>query len=71
MNNHRWVIYEHPEDYPDKYVARRFVDGEPTDTCIVNDSVWFIRVVIAHNYPGFFRVSPSVNDPPWVYEVWL
>lgn len=32
-----YVIYKNPSDYPNKYVARLFLNLKPTKICIVSD----------------------------------
>jgi hypothetical protein len=29
-----WTIYKHPRDYPEKYVARKFINDKPTNQLI-------------------------------------
>jgi hypothetical protein len=66
-----WVVYDHPSDYPEDYVARMWLNGVATETCIVNKSVWAIRVIIGHNYP-LLRCLPRIpEDDPCVVECWL
>jgi hypothetical protein len=35
-NFYLWTIYKHPKDYPDSYVARKFVGETPTNEVIVS-----------------------------------
>ena len=43
------AVYEHPDGYPEKCVARIYDMGEPTDTVMVMDSVDEIREDIELN----------------------
>ena len=38
-----WVVYKHPTDYPDKYVARCFVNDEPMAEHFVSNTLDKIR----------------------------
>ena len=64
------TVYEHPEDYPESYVARIFDIDIPTDTVIVKDSLEEIQLDIMDNTGKmFFRRSEK--DAPSVIGVWL
>jgi hypothetical protein len=66
-----WTIYDHPSDFPDTLVARMFLNGVATETCIVNKSLGYLRVVIAHNYP-LLRYFPRMpQDDPTIIETWF
>ena len=43
------AVYEHPDDFPDKYVARVFDVDRPTDTVVVKDSLLDIQRDIGEN----------------------
>ena len=43
------VIYRHPDDYPEQYVARVFDITQPTDTVIVRDSLHELQKDISRN----------------------
>ena len=65
---------EHPLDYPDSYVARRFeVDGDgpvPTQSIIIMDSLDDLRDVLAFQMPGgpMAGHAPLRSDGKW--QLW-
>ena len=63
-----WVIYDHPMDYPDKVVARKWIKDKPTDELIISDTLDGIR----HQIPkGLFCISRDFYDDPSIIETWL
>ena len=38
-----WVVFDHPQDYPDSYVARKFVLDQPTEEHIVSPRLEMLR----------------------------
>ncbi len=68
-----WTIYAHPLDYPDNFVARRWVmlDGgkfEPTTDIIIADTLDIVRSKLP---PGLFRIERFETDEPQVVEAWM
>lgn len=64
------VVYDHPRDYPDNYVARIFITGTPTNTVIVKDDADEIQQDIRENtYMMFF--PRGVEDDPCIVGVWM
>lgn len=63
-----WVIYDHPEDYPDKFVARCWEGETPTDRIFTADTVKEIRELIP---PDLYRLDRDPSDDPVVLEVWI
>lgn len=68
----QWVVYDHPRDYPNKYVLRRWdIRGGsmiPTDDLHVADSLEAIRQAVP---PGLYRLGRFGEDDPCIVEVWL
>ena len=66
-----WTIYEHPLDYPDGFVVRRFtLDGLgaiPGEASYV-DSLEAARAVVP---PGLALIPRSVYDEVQIVESWL
>lgn len=63
------VIYNHPADYPDKYVARLWDVGRPTN-----------MAALADDYDGILEAIPTgqmvslgrgEKDDPTIVEVWI
>lgn len=64
------AVYEHPDGYPEKCVARIYDMGEPTDTVMVMDSVDEIREDIELNTDMTF-FPPGSDDVASLAGVWL
>lgn len=62
------VVYDHPKDYPDKYVARLMDLKKGTKFIILRDSLDEIQDHIPLNMTRFKR---SEWDKPEVVESWL
>lgn len=63
------AVYQRPTDYPDKYVARLWDAGRPTNT-----------VALADDYDGILETIPTgqmvsmgrgEKDDPAIVEVWI
>lgn len=64
------VVYDHPTDYPDNYVARVFEVGNPTNAVIVKDDVDEIQQDIRENTDMMFFPRES-EDKPCIVGVWM
>lgn len=64
------VVYDHPKDYPDNYVARVFDVGNPTNTVIVKDDVDEIQEDITENTYMIF-LPRGVQDDPCIVGIWM
>lgn len=72
---YQWTIYQDPDDFPGKWVVRRFAithNGEvsieaDTEPLIVTDSLNEARKVIP---PGAYCIGRHPEDDPAIYEVW-
>ena len=63
-----WVIYDHPRDYRQGFIARKFVGIEPTQETIKGE-LGEIRRVLAE--AGFVKIPRDINDPTVVLESWI
>lgn len=67
----QWVIYDHPADFPDSYVARRWTIG-PRGIGRTDD----IRIGTLEQLreplqeAGLFMLTRSPEDDPTIVEVW-
>jgi hypothetical protein len=68
-----WTIYDHPKDYPSKFVARKFLvyagKSIPTDEVMFSSDIEVIR-----RYMRFIRLNCLARDPgddPNIVETWL
>lgn len=64
------VVYDHPKDYPDNYVARVFDVGNPTNAVIVKDDVDEIQQDIRENTDMIF-FPRDAKDAPHIVGVWM
>jgi len=68
-----WTVYDHPRDFPDEFVARRFdVDGKgarPTDEILTSSSLDLLRAELASR--GLTVINRLPKDEPQIVEVWL
>jgi hypothetical protein len=68
------VVYEHPLDFPDKYVVRimdvHSGDVQITNAIILRDTVEQCRKEIQNN--GFlYYFPPAVEDDRHIVETWM
>ena len=67
------VIYDHPEDVPDKYVVRIWEGREekPTNVEMRKDSLQECRKEICESGYFVMAVRPDPEDDPKIAEIWL
>lgn len=63
-----WVIYKKPKDYPDFFVARRWILDKPTDEIILADTLDELRKKIPY---GLIRFNANIFDDPVIIEIWM
>lgn len=68
-----WTIYDHPRDYPEGYIARRW-DVEAsrvlaTDIVLRSDSLELLREQMEDM--ELFCIPRSESDEPQVLETWI
>ena len=62
------MVYDHPIDYPEKYVARLFNGKQATHIVALADTLEELREA----KPGrMARIKRQEKDPPKVAETWL
>jgi hypothetical protein len=69
-----WTIYDHPADYPDAFVARRFVVGledvpVATTDVIVAETIEALRERFLEL--GLVAIERALSDEPQIVETWL
>ena len=69
-----WTIYDHPSDYPNNFVARKFVIGDGSEPVITKEmmvcpSLTAIREMLAEL--GLSCITRSEDDDPKIVETWL
>lgn len=65
-----WTVYNHPLDYPDKFVARLFVGEQPTESVIIADDLETIRDILCFEL-GLTVLGRSPEDDSKIVETWL
>ena len=70
---YQYVVYDHPSDFPDKFVVRLWTvtpKGEllPTDIHSTHDTLDEARETIPCEY---LRLPRCLNDDPNILEIWL
>lgn len=63
-----WVVYDHPKDMPEFFVARKWLTDQPTEVTFKADSLEALRNLLPH---GLHRLPRHMNDDPKIVEVWL
>ena len=67
-----WVIYKHPTDYPDKWVARRCLitnQARPTDMQVIGDSQKEVEDLIPAYCATF--LPRFDGDEPQIVGAWV
>lgn len=65
-----WTVYDHPTDYPDKYVARLFEGDQATASIIIADSLETLRMILCFEM-GLARLARFAGDDAKIVETWL
>lgn len=69
-----WTVYDHPKDYPDKYVARRFDVGAkgavPSASIIVCPDLETLRTMLAVEM-HLTCLPRAAEDDPKIMETWV
>ncbi len=64
-----WTIYDHPRDYPDKYVLRADdIPGGRRDFIELADTLDEIRRKVP---AALCRMPPYPSDDPVIVETWI
>jgi hypothetical protein len=64
-----WVVYDHPKDYPDGYVARRFENDKPTASFVASKNLAVLQSTMIEM--GLVRLMRSPEDGRVILETWL
>lgn len=73
-----WTVYDHPEDYPNEFLARMWVvptgpgvDHEPifTGQIMASTDLHLIRRWMQHQ--GLACITRNPDDDPVILETWL
>ena len=68
-----WQIFEHPADYPDQYVVRRF--AVTPGAAVPDTEPWCVTTTLrrarASTPRGLYRLGRSPEDEPQILETWI
>ena len=64
-----WVIYDHPKDFPEHFVARKWLGETATQEGFASTDLEAIRDVMREH--GLTRVPRFAGDDAKIIEVWL
>lgn len=68
-----WVIYDHPKDFPDKFVAREWNIGPgratPLDNVITSNDLEELREQMVQKC--LTKIIKSNIDDPCIVETWM
>lgn len=68
----QWIVYDHPTDYPNVWVARRWTVSArgvtPTDDVRTADTVEELRQPLRD--AGLIMLTRSPEDDPAISEIW-
>jgi len=70
-----WTVYDHPTDFPNNYVARRFEISEggelkATDSIIISPDLETLRRVLLVE-TGLTCLARMEGDDPKIVETWI
>ena len=73
-----WVVYDHPKDFPEHYVARQWLvrmgekaaQIEATASVVQSDDLEFLREVMLVDM-GKINIGRYDDDDPKIVEVWV
>jgi hypothetical protein len=69
-----WVVYDHPLDYPDGFIARLWMSlpkPQPTTETLTAPTLEGLRNKIRKRAPWTTLLMRSPEDDPAIIEVWL
>ena len=64
-----WVVYEHPTDYPDSYVARMWLNEKPSGSVVICPTLGMLRDHLLEM--GLTPIDRDPKDDPKIVETWL
>ena len=63
-----WVVYKHPKEYPNKFVARKWILDKPSSETVFGNTINEARLAIPK---GLTRFLPDTQDDKCIVEIWL
>lgn len=66
------TVYDHPTDYPDQYVARKFIGETPTELSFADADLEKVRDWARTRFPYEAERFPRhETDDPVIMETWI
>lgn len=70
-----WVVYEHPKDFPNQFVARRHLIDQgksiPTTDVFLSEDIYELRTRLRTEYPGLVCLARNPKDDLVIVETWI
>lgn len=68
-----WVIFDRPKDYPEYFVARKFIykDGGMQATSLIFKNKEIENIRTNFRAKGFSPIPRQVDDDPVIIESWI
>ncbi len=63
-----WIVFEDTPEFPNQYVARRYLLDVQTEDYVVGDTLNDVRAKLP---PGLMRLERSAHDHPQIRESWI
>lgn len=63
-----WTVYDHPTDYPNGFIARRFTLDGPTSNTVTGATLEAVRAAIPQ---GLVCLPRAGSDDKVIVETWL
>lgn len=64
-----WVVYDHPADWPEYYVAREWIGDQPGNMVTLDRNLDRLRERLQRL--GLVRLERMPEDEPHILETWL
>ena len=64
-----WVVFDHPNDFPNSWVARMWLDNTPQDTMLMADSYELIEMQL-RNW-DYINIGRNDEDDSKIHSVWI
>jgi hypothetical protein len=64
-----WTVYDHPKDFPNRFVARLWIGERATGNVIVEQNLNVLRDRLEGM--GLVKLMRQPSDDPVILETWL
>ena len=63
-----WAIFDHPNEHPENFVAKRFLNSVPTNDFIISVALEKVKQALADK--GLVQVQFK-NENPKIIQIWM